>query len=108
MEISNVQAIKLVIMSATSLSKDALHIYVGLMVCFFTMLILRRYARTFVPLLVVFMIACMGEVLDMRDDLYSLGYWRWGASLHDVINTSFWPFVICLLVRKGLLLTRHK
>lgn len=103
MAISTVQAIKLAIVSVTGLSKDALHIYVGLMVFFAAMRIFRRQVHRFMPLLAVFIVACCGEGLDMRDDLHSLGYWRWDASLHDVINTLFWPFVIALLMRKGWL-----
>jgi len=103
METSTVQSIKLAIVSATGLSKDALHIYVGLIVFFAMMRILRRQAHRFMPLLTVFIAACCGEVLDRRDDLHSLGYWRLDASLHDVINTLFWPFVIDLCVRKGWL-----
>jgi hypothetical protein len=43
--------------------------------------------------------ACAGELLDMRDDLRLLGHWRYMASLHDVINTMFWPTVLALLAR---------
>ncbi|WP_169728616.1 hypothetical protein [Comamonas composti] len=43
--------------------------------------------------------ACLGEALDMRDDLQSLGHWRWRASLHDIANTCFWPLAIHLLLR---------
>lgn len=103
MAVSTFQAIKLAIVSVTGLSKDALHIYVGLMVFFVAMCIFRRQGHRFMPLLTVFIMACCGEVLDMRDDLHSLGYWRWDASLHDVINTLFWPFVIAVLMRKSWL-----
>lgn len=100
METSTVQAIKLAIVGATGLSKDALHIHVGLAVYGCAALALRGRARPIVPLLAVVLLACLGELLDMRDDLLSLGHWRWGASLHDVVNTSFWPAVLCFLASR--------
>ena len=101
METSTFQAIKLAIVSVIGLSKDALHIYVGLTVYLLATLALRHRARTLWPVLLVFLIACMGEVVDMRDDIRSLGYWRWPASLHDVVNTVFWPLVLFAFARKA-------
>ncbi|SMF93928.1 hypothetical protein SAMN02949497_1224 [Methylomagnum ishizawai] len=107
METSLVQAAKLAIVSATGLSKDALHIYVGLTVYWVTTLAIGKHTRAFHPLLIVVFIACLGEMLDMRDDISSLGYWRWSASLHDVVNTSFWPFVLYLIGRRASAFSRH-
>lgn len=99
METSAVQSIKLAIVAATGLSKDALHIYVGLAVFLAMATVLRKPLRSIVPWLVVVAIAIAGEVLDMRDDVASLGYWRWSASLHDMLNTIFWPTVLFLLAK---------
>jgi len=102
METSAVQSIKLAIVAATGLSKDALHIYVGLAVFLATAAVLRKPLRSVVPWLAVVAAAVAGEMLDMRDDLASLGYWRWSASLHDILNTLFWPTVFFLLARFAL------
>lgn len=102
METSTAQAIKLAIVSATGLSKDALHIYVGLAVLLTAAAVLRKPLRSIVPWLVVLTVAVSGELIDMHDDIVSLGYWRWGASLHDVLNTLFWPTVLLLLARLGV------
>jgi len=99
METSAVQSIKLAIVSCAGLSKDALHIYVGLSVFFVTAIVLRKPLRSIIPWLAVAAVAIAGEVLDMRDDITSLGYWRWKASLHDVLNTLFWPTVLLLLAK---------
>lgn len=99
METSVVQSIKLAIVAATGLSKDALHIYVGLAAFLAMAAVLRKPLRSIVPWLVVVAIAIAGEVLDMRDDVASLGYWRWSASLHDMLNTIFWPTVLFLLAK---------
>lgn len=102
METTAVQSLKLAIVSATGLSKDALHIYVGITIFLVARLVYRKYANTFLPVAAVAAVACIGEFLDMRDDINSLGYWRWGASLHDVVNTAFWPFVLSIFMRRTL------
>lgn len=96
MDTSTTQTIKLAIVSATGLSKDALHIYVGMAVYLTLMLFVRRF-RPWIAWLAVLLIACAGEWIDGRDDIASLGYWRWQASVHDIINTLFWPTVLTLL-----------
>ena len=105
METSAVQSIKLAIVAATGLSKDALHIYVSLTVFLAAAVVLRKPLRSIVPWLVIFAMAIAGEVLDMRDDIASLGYWRWGASLHDVLNTLFWPTVLLVIAKLGFFQT---
>lgn len=102
METSTVQLAKLIIIQASGLSKDALHVYVGLAVFLVAAALLRKPLRSIVPWLLVLIVASMGELLDMRDDIVSFGYWRWGASLHDVLNTLFWPTVLFLLARFGI------
>ena len=96
MDISTAQSIKLAIVSATGLSKDALHIYVGMAVYLTLTVGIRRF-RPYLGWLGVFIIACAGEWVDRQDDIASFGYWRWLASAHDVLNTLFWPTVLTLL-----------
>lgn len=100
---STVQSIKLAIVSATGLAKDALHVYVGLAVLLIAAAALRKPLRSVVPWLSVLAVACAGELLDLRDDIVYLGHWRWATSLYDILNTLFWPTVIWLLARKGIL-----
>jgi hypothetical protein len=47
----------------------------------------------------VLVVAVCGELVDLADDLVTLGHWRWHASLHDIVNTSFWPAVLTALSR---------
>ena len=102
MAISIVQTIKLAIVSFTGLSKDALHIYVGLALFFFAAAMLRKPLRSIVPWLAAGGATAAGELLDIRDDSSYLGYWRWGASAHHMINTLFWPTVLLFLARAGM------
>lgn len=93
------QSAKLFIIATLGLSKDALHIYVGLSVFLITALVLRKSLRSFLPWLAVLLVALAGESLDAFDDIQSLGHWRWGASIHDIVNTLFWPTVLLCLAR---------
>ena len=103
METSAVQSLKLAIVELTGLSKDALHVYVGLAIFLAVAAISRKPLRSIVPWLAVLVVAIAGEVVDMIDDLSNLGHWRWDASLRDVLNTLFWPTVLWLLGRRGVL-----
>jgi hypothetical protein len=99
METSLVQSIKLAIITHTGLSKDALHVYVGLSIYLLVALFVKKSMRSLLPVAAVAAVACAGEVVDMIDDIRSLGYWRWGASVHDIGNTLVWPVVLFLLAR---------
>ncbi len=99
METSTVQMIKLAIVATFGLSKDALHIYVGLTVFLVSAMLLKKPLRSIGPWLAVLAIAITGELLDMRDDILSLGHWRYMASMHDIINTLFWPTILMLVAR---------
>lgn len=103
MDSSAFQSAKLWIVEATGLSKDALHVYVGLTVFLVAAWLFRKTPRSWAPLLIVLGMAALGEMLDARDDLRTLGHWRSGASLHDVVNTTAWPSVLWTLFRTGRL-----
>lgn len=97
METSLVQGVKLAIVSATGLSKDALHIYAGLAVFLLFAALIKNRSSMAKPWCAVLLTAVFAELLDLRDDIASLGHWRWQASLHDVLNTIAWPSVFALL-----------
>ena len=99
MDITTVQSIKLAIMAATDLSRDALHVYAGLAACLVACVVFRRSLHSLVPLSAALAVAVFVELLALRDDLATFGYWRLGASLHDIVNTIFWPFVLFALAR---------
>lgn len=102
METSLVQALKLFVVQSVGLSKDALHIYVGMAVFLLACSVLRASQAPVWSLFVVLVVASAGELLDLRDDIASLGGWRWKASLHDLLNTLFWPLILTLLSKMGL------
>jgi hypothetical protein len=103
METSAFQAFRLAVMTATSLSKDALHVYFGLIVWLTSAVALRRSVRSSLPLGVVMAVAIIAEGWDASDDI---AHWRLGASAHDLVNTLFWPTSLVLLARFTRILER--
>lgn len=102
LDLSTVQAIKLAIGSATGLSGGALHMYVGLAVLLAAVVILKKPLGSIVPWMIVLTLSITGELIDMQGDIMRLGYWRWGESLFDMLNTIFWPTVLLLFDRSGI------
>ena len=93
------QSYKHELVQIADLSKDALHVYVGLTVFLVVAAIARKGLRSTAALLVVVAVATVGELLDLRDEWHLREHLKWGASLHDLLNTCFWPLVLWLLAR---------
>ena len=97
------QEFKLNAIALTGLSRDALHIYIGLGTFLLVAAALRKPLRSLVPWAAVLLVAVAAELVDMRDDVASIGQWRIGASIHDIVNTLFWPTVLLILMRSRVL-----
>ncbi len=79
----------------TGTTDTVLHIHAGMAVLMIARIVTRRSLGTFIPLSVVVAAELANEVLD-RLHYHS---WRWWDTIPDLINTLFWPTVICLAVR---------
>jgi len=99
MAMSTFQSFKHELVHVAALSKDALHIYVGLAVFLLVVAVHRRGLRSGLAPLAVFVVALIGELLDLRDEMRHHEALKWGASLHDIANTCFWPLLLWLLGR---------
>jgi hypothetical protein len=99
MAMSAFQSMKHEIVQFASLSKDALHIYVGMATYLIAAAVARQGLRSVYAMLAVLVIAALGEILDARDDVRKLGEWRVRSSLHDFVNTLLWPLMLWLLAR---------
>ncbi|AXY55687.1 hypothetical protein CDG60_03210 [Acinetobacter chinensis] len=99
MYLSAFQNFKIYIVNFTDLARDALHIYAGLAVYLIVALLHKRQLKSHFAIWAVVLVAVGCELFDARDDLINHGYWRVGASLHDIVNTLFWPLIIWLSVR---------
>ena len=100
------QTIKIALGEQLHLSKDAMHIYVGLAVQLGAALLLRTSIRHWRPLLLVLAVAVAGEAWDIYDRLDRGTGLRWARHAHDIVNTAFWPTVLFLLARYTRLLKR--
>jgi hypothetical protein len=100
-------AFKMNIIEATGLAKDALHIYVGIGVYLLCLMVLRpviknQSIRSFIALIMVTGLALLGEYLDNRDTIETLGMAGLSreqilASIRDLINTCLLSYVLFVL-----------
>ena len=100
-------AFKMNIIETTGLAKDALHIYVGIGVYLLCLVLLRpifkkQGIRSFIAVIVVTGIALLGEYLDNRETIESLGMAGLSreqitASIRDLINTCMLSYVLYAL-----------
>ncbi|WP_267396207.1 MULTISPECIES: hypothetical protein [unclassified Sphingomonas] len=87
----------------TGLPDTMLHIHAGMAVLMIARVLSRRSLGSFVPLSVVALAEGMNELMDRLN----YGSWRWEDTSSDIVNTMFWPTVICLGIRFRPLL-RHR
>ncbi len=81
------------------LAKDALHVYVALLVFFGACALFRWKAWQWKPWLCVLAAALAGEALDIRDSLaFDTGV-DLGGSFKDLWNTLLVPTLLVLLAR---------
>jgi hypothetical protein len=81
------------------LSRDALHIYVGLTVFLLVAILFRLPLRDWRPLAATFLVAIAGEIWDLFERLRPEQQPFWASSWHDLWNTCFWPLVLFALAR---------
>ena len=103
---SALQVVKLWLVHHVHLAKDALHIYVALLVLFGSALLFGWRLSSWRPWLLVAFAALAGEAWDIRDRAAAGIAQDWGGNLHDVWNTLFWPTAILLLARRTRLFGR--
>ena len=103
---SALQAVKGWLVDNVHLAKDALHIYVALLLLFGSALLFGWRLSSWRPWLVVGVAAAGGEIWDVRDRFVDHVPQEFGANWHDLWNTMFWPTVILLLARRTKLFGR--
>ena len=97
------QLAKIHVLSFFNVSKDAMHVYIGLSILLLWLLFIRKPLSSLKNLIPVIIVAIIMEVFDLRDDFTSFGRFRWAASLHDILNTMFWPVVIVFFSKLRLI-----
>ena len=82
------------LVTASDLSKDALHIYFGLALFMLVRLAWRWRGGWVAAWLAVLVMACSGEFLDMAAEFGNASIQPDAAHWHDIWNTMFWPTVL--------------
>ncbi len=93
------QQLKLQIVDFLGLSKDAIHIHVGLIIFVLAIAIWGKGKVTTACIVPVLLVAFGMEFMDLYDDYNSVGYFHWSNSLHDILNTTAWPILIITLIK---------
>jgi hypothetical protein len=100
------QSAKLILVEATSLGKDALHIYVGLTVMLLVVILFKKSLADWRPLAAVAVASIAGELWDVIDTFSHGRTPRWNANWKDIWNTMFWPTILFGLARFTRVLKR--
>ena len=103
---SPLQQSKLILVEHLHLAKDALHIYVALILFLGSAALFGWSLKSWRPWLVVLAAALIGEAWDLRDSLVYHTPVVLGGNVKDVLNTLFWPTMLTLLARGTRVLRR--
>jgi hypothetical protein len=95
----DLQLLKIDILEATGLGRDALHVYVGLAVFVIVRLIWRRRGGWWLAWTASLAVALGIEWLDMRADATGSAVQPDTGHWHDIWNTMFWPTILLLIGR---------
>ncbi len=93
------QAFKIDMIEATGLSKDALHVYFGMILFVVVRLLWRWRGGWILAWLAVLAMALGVEWLDLRMETIEFNIRPDDEHWHDVWNTMFWPTVLLLIGR---------
>ena len=96
---SPIQTFKLEIVEMLGISKDAIHIYIGVACLLVSLTIGRRRPGSFASLLLGLIVSVALEVVDLADDYIHRGLLIWLPSVKDVVNTNLIPLVMTLVMR---------
>jgi hypothetical protein len=97
--VSPLQSAKLWLVDHVHLAKDALHIYVALLLFLGSALLFKWPIRSWKPWAVVLAAALIGEAWDLRDSLAYATPIDLSANFKDIWNTLFWPTALLILAR---------
>lgn len=81
------------------ISKDALHIHLGLAIFAILILVLRRSPGSLMPWLGVLAFELINEAMDIFHWHEGAFSFEIGDSFKDIVSTMFWPSVVMLGVR---------
>jgi len=96
------QQLKGQILSVVGLSKDAVHLYIGIGCLLLSILVFRFPPNAYRSLVLGLLVSLGMEALDLRDNVRYRETTRALASLHDLFNTNLLPYLIVVALRLRL------
>ena len=99
---SEYQLLKRQILEVLPLSKDAIHIYIGVACLGLSIFVLRMPPAAWRSLLLGFAASLVMEALDLRDNVRYPMTVRIVETTRDLINTNLSPFLFVLVTRLRL------
>jgi hypothetical protein len=96
------QQLKNVILSVAGLSKDSVHIYIGIGCFLISILVLRFPPTAYRSLALGLLVSLTMEALDLRDNVHYREMTRAAASAHDLLNTNLLPYLVVVALRLRL------
>jgi hypothetical protein len=93
------QRFKIELLSIVHLSKDAVHVYIGVGCLLASLLLLRGRVR-WKALLPGLAVSLAMEAVDLSDEWRVGRGLKWRASVHDVLNTNAIPVVLVFVLRR--------
>ena len=92
-------SLKDLLVELAGVSKDALHVHIGLITFFAATFLLKRSAASPLPWLVVLGLELVNEAMDLFVWRGEPGIARWDESLRDLFNTMLWPTILMFAAR---------
>ncbi len=90
--------IKLSVVELAGVSKDTLHVHIGLIIFFGSAFLLKRVPVSVLPWLIVLGLELVNEAMDLLGQRH-LVMAEWAGSLRDLFNTMLWPTILMFAAR---------
>src|SRR5690606_30681778 len=90
---STISDLKDVLEATTHLSRDALHVHIGLVIFIVAAAFLRSERRFLIAFVALLALCLIGEMADFQYAAQRNFAFNWLASAKDVVNTMFWPAI---------------
>lgn len=100
--------LKIFILSLTDLSRDAMHMHVGLAIFMLIWLLWRWRGARLIAWLFALAAALCGEYLDHGEYVGQVPDYIWEEHWRDIFSTMLWPTILALFIGFLPNLTREK
>lgn len=92
-------ALKTQLSEVLGITKDALHIHIGLAIFLGVALVFRRSLASWIPWLALLTFELANELMDIFHLHQGTIGFEVGDSVKDILNTMFWPTVVLVAAR---------